>query len=371
MRPFVNKLLLFSMSIMLMLTEGSSARNVSAMLAAVCVSALCSCLEGRKAVLLSCIYCGAACIAEPLRFFLPLILYDSIDREADGWKRFRPCMICLIPVLCEAGRGVSEAMLRNIIFCLTALIIGEYENQSVRMMQRYIGMRDETREKALSLETRNRELREKQDYEVQLATLRERNRIAREIHDNVGHLLTRSIFQVSALQVVYAENEGLNQQLILVRQTLSDAMDNIRNSVHNLHEESIDLRQQLNLLTQQFTFCPVRLSYDAGVLPGEVKYMVIAVVKEALSNVARHSNATEAKVSFLEHPGFYQLIISDNGSRRDQKRQAGGDGRGIGLQNMEERVRALGGVVRIDEKGGYRVFITVPRTRKGTGSDME
>lgn len=371
MRPFVNKLLLFSMSIMLMLTEGSSARNVSAMLAAVCASALCSYLEGRKTVLLSCIYCGAACIAEPLRFFLPLILYDSIDREADGWKRFRPCMICLFPFLCESGRGVSEAMLRNMIFCLTALIIGEYENQSVRMMQRYIGMRDETREKALSLETRNRELREKQDYEVQLATLRERNRIAREIHDNVGHLLTRSIFQVSALQVVYAENEGLNQQLILVRQTLSDAMDNIRNSVHNLHEESIDLRQQLNLLTQQFTFCPVRLSYDAGVLPGEVKYMVIAVVKEALSNVARHSNATEAKVSFLEHPGFYQLIISDNGSRRDQKRQAGGDGRGIGLQNMEERVRALGGVFRIDEKGGYRVFITVPRTRKGTGSDME
>lgn len=350
------------MSMLLMLPAGSSAQNVAAMLAAICVSAWCSYLEGRKAVILSCAYCVVSCCAAPLRFFLPLILYDSVDGETDGWKRFCPGIVCLLlPLLREACEGGAGAMLRNMIFCLAALVIGEYENQSVKMLRRYHGMRDETRERALSLEMRNRELREKQDYEVQLATLRERNRIAREIHDNVGHLLTRSIFQVSALQVVYTADEGLNQQLVLVRQTLSDAMDNIRNSVHNLHEESIDLRQQMHMLTQQFTCCPVYLNYDAGILPKEVKYMAIAVVKEALSNIARHSNATKAEVTFLEHPGFYQLIISDNGSAGAGESETEGDGRGIGLQNMEERVRALGGVFRIDKKGGYRVFISVPK----------
>ena len=53
----------------------------------------------------------------------------------------------------------------------------------------------------------------RQDYEINLATLNERNRIARDIHDNVGHLLTRSILQIGALLTIYKDNtikEGLN-----------------------------------------------------------------------------------------------------------------------------------------------------------------
>lgn len=198
-----------------------------------------------------------------------------------------------------------------------------------------------------------------QDYEVELATLAERNRIAREIHDNVGHLLTRSILQVSAMLVVHSGNTELKEPLLAVKDTLSDAMDNVRQSVHNLHEESINLQQQLTRLTDDFTFCPVQLTYDSTPLPKELNYTFIAIVKEALSNIARHSNATRASVSVLEHPSLYQLRIHDNGTLQTQDSPDG-----IGLFNMEERIRALDGNFHIDRTNGFKIFISIPKRGK-------
>ena len=215
---------------------------------------------------------------------------------------------------------------------------------------------DSTREESLYLEQRNRELLEKQEYEIQLATLTERNRIAREIHDNVGHLLTRSLFQIRAMQVVWKEQEELAAQLSAVKSTLDDAMNNVRSSVHNLYEESVDLQMVLSRLTREFTFCPAALDYNAKIESKELKYCVIAIVREALSNISRHSNATEASVSVLEHPGFYQLIIQDNGTQT----AVSGSG-GIGLMNMRERVEDFHGIFRTENKNGFRIFISIPK----------
>ncbi|MFQ7549831.1 MAG: sensor histidine kinase [Blautia marasmi] len=124
------------------------------------------------------------------------------------------------------------------------------------MMTEFHNSQDSTREESLYLEQRNRELLEKQEYEIQLATLTERNRIAREIHDNVGHLLTRSLFQIRAMQVVWKEQEELAAQLSAVKSTLDDAMNNVRSSVHNLYEESVDLQMVLSRLTRNLPSVP-------------------------------------------------------------------------------------------------------------------
>ena len=78
----------------------------------------------------------------------------------------------------------------------------------------------------------------------------------------------------------------------------------------------MDLESQLRQMIEGFTFCPVALTYEAGDMNVRIKYCFLAVVREALSNVMRHSNATEAKVTVREHPAFYQLIIQDNGTRK-------------------------------------------------------
>lgn len=91
----------------------------------------------------------------------------------------------------------------------------------------------------------------KQDYEIHLATLQERNRIAREIHDNVGHMLSRAILQMGALQTIHRE-EPLHGQLMQINDTLGEAMNSIRESVHDLHNESLDLKQALFDICKEF-----------------------------------------------------------------------------------------------------------------------
>ncbi len=108
----------------------------------------------------------------------------------------------------------------------------------------FIHLRDDSTELKLVMQKRQKELLEKQDYEIHLATLQERNRIAREIHDNVGHMLSRSILQMGALLTIHKE-EPLHEQLSTVNATLGEAMNNIRESVHDLHNESLDLHQTI------------------------------------------------------------------------------------------------------------------------------
>lgn len=197
-----------------------------------------------------------------------------------------------------------------------------------------------------------------QEFEIHVATLKERNRIAREIHDNVGHSLSRAILLVGALETVN-KDEQLKEPLSGLKGTLSDAMDNIRRSVHDLHDESMDLNNSITLLIRDFTFCPVKLDIDAGNgMKKEIKYCMVAIIKEALSNIAKHSNATHASVIIRTSERTYQLLIEDNGTASTNS-----DGTGIGLDNMRERIRALNGTVFFNSENGFRIFATIPREK--------
>ena len=105
-----------------------------------------------------------------------------------------------------------------------------------------------------------------------------------------------------------------------------------------------------------FLTCPVKVRYDAGDLPVDVKICFTAVVREALSNIAKHSSATEARVTVMEHPSFYQLVVSDNGIGKKSGGQVG-----IGLQSMADRVDALRGVFRAESDKGFNIFISIPK----------
>ena len=133
-------------------------------------------------------------------------------------------------------------------------------------------------------------------------------------------------------------------------------------------------------LIDQFPACPVTLRYTCQPVPPPIHYCFIAVVKEALSNIARHSNATSATVSVLEHPALYQLIIEDNGSpsklitqstsSAEKDSSAGFFGSshsrttGIGLHNIQERVTALQGNMIIQTDRGFRIFISIPKNEQ-------
>lgn len=227
------------------------------------------------------------------------------------------------------------------------------------LKEQWLQTRDDSRELTLLLKEKNQMLLKNQDNEIYTATLKERNRIAREIHDHVGHMLSCSILMTGAAKTIN-DDPAVGQTLNQLEDTLHAAMDNIRRSVHDLHDESVDLKDALERLCASCAFCPVTLAYDMErFVPAEIKYCLIAIVKEGLHNIAKHSNARQAQISLQEHPGLYQLSIKDNGTQKKNSSLPG-----MGLANITDRVHSLGGSMQIYREDGFQLFITIPKTRK-------
>lgn len=231
--------------------------------------------------------------------------------------------------------------------------------------------RDELQERALALEARNRDLADRQDYEVELATLAERARIAREIHDNVGHQLTRASLQAEALRVVHADEPGVAADFADVKRTVDEALQLVRTSVHALNDNAVDLSVQLERIVEgarSDSGPQIELEVMTEHAPANVANCFAAVLREALSNTMRHACAHAVTVRCMEHPSFYQLIVTDDGAGGVQA-SGRGAAEGMGLASMRERIEALGGTFTAGPRagdGGWRVFATVPK-QQGDG----
>ena len=101
-------------------------------------------------------------------------------------------------------------------------------------------------------------------------------------------------------------------------------MNSIRESVHDLHDESIDLRQSIAEATREMKeHYQLTVDYDMSPeIPRNVKYCFITAVKEAMSNIAKHSDADKISVILREHPAFYQMTVEDRADHCGRKRSS-------------------------------------------------
>lgn len=296
-----------------------------------------------------------ACIAEPeFLWLLPLVLYESLKRKKIYYGIFGGILYFYnFPHMTTFDRFY-------LFFVFTYMVIIAIRTMKQNQLhKKYIELLDDSRQMEIIMNAKNNEIAAKQDTEIHLATLQERNRIAREIHDNVGHMLSRSILMVGAATAIN-KDENLTECLSELKNTLDQAMTSIRTSVHDLHDDSIDLEESVKSLVSEFTFCPMTLDYDMGKdVERKVKLCFLAILKEAMANIIRHSNATRVEVVLREHPAIYQLLISDNGTC---SKNVSSDG--IGLSNMKERVNGLDGKITITKEHGYRIFVMIPKMNK-------
>lgn len=302
-------------------------------------------------------YSVAALAVPEFAAFLPLVAYDCV--RDDLWP---VRLMWLVPALASL-RLIGQAgtlVLLSLLFCAVAVVLSIRTTLLVRERANSRVVRDSARENSIALEERNRSLQEARDLSVRVATLDERSRIAREIHDNAGHLITRAIMQVEAMKVVHAD-EPAAEDFARVGETLQEAMQTMRASVHNLRDEALDVESQMREALDGCGVADAVLAYEVDELPPEVGLCFLAIVREALSNTVRHSDATSVAVSVREYPGLYQLEVRDNGTG-DSKPSS--ESTGMGLQTMDDRVHALGGTLRTERSNGFRVFASVPRQRE-------
>lgn len=292
--------------------------------------------------------------------FIPVVLYAFAEEDNWPWVT-----LSLVPYLIQYDQLIDapSKVFISLLLSLLALLLKHTHNQNAQLKQELIRKSDAMRELDLHLNEKNRALMAHQDDEIHFATLKERNRIAREIHDHVGHQLSRVLLQIGAQLTV----KPTDASLLSMKDTLDSAMDNLRKSVHDLHDTSIELETQLRQITAQFEKCPVSLTLHLDSVPSmKIKIALVAILKESLSNVTKHSNATEVKISLIEHPSFFQFIIVDNGSAPHSYTPDDPHRHGIGLKNIEQRVTELKGRFLIRTQNGFELFITLPKDERSS-----
>ena len=301
----------------------------------------------------------------------PLVVYGLARLGALGTRHARMvAAIGCIPFVALMARRVPGAPVMALALAICALAallaLRTLQEETVRMSLHAV--RDDLREKVLTLQDTNARLLRAQDYELRAAALAERTRIAREIHDGVGHLLTRLLLQVKALQVVHRDEPGVVSDLATLDTGLDEALDSMRRSVHALSDEGEELATSLNLLGSRCGIDSVSVDCSTDVEPqAAVARCIVAVVREALTNAARHGRAHSARVAVTDYPAFWQVTVDNDGvvPVEDEPVVDGHGSAGLGLRSMTERVEALGGRVRITPRPRFTVFATIPKNGQG------
>jgi signal transduction histidine kinase len=220
-----------------------------------------------------------------------------------------------------------------------------------------------------------------QEYSTQaeeLSVIRERNRIAREIHDTLGHALTLLSVQLeTATQLEARGDPRLHEELLQARQVTKACLTDVRHSVEALRPDEASagsLQEQLRKLVAEFeTTCrQTRITLDleeaTHPLNLEVRLTLYRCAQEALTNIRKHARASKVLLRLStsdEQGGQVELTVLDNGQRPEPSHEQRASG--YGLRGMRERVALLDGILQACSKSGYgwRVDVVLPLTPRG------
>jgi signal transduction histidine kinase len=211
----------------------------------------------------------------------------------------------------------------------------------------------------------NAQLREYALRIEELATVQERNRIARDIHDSVGHALTVSNLHLEAALKLWQTDPGeATEFLIEAKQLGSNALKEVRQSIATLRVDplvGLSLPEAIANLVEEFqrssgilTILEINLQ---SAIKNEIKVAIYRIIQESLTNICKHASATEVKI-IIQTTTNLMLIIQDNGKGF----QINQNTTGFGLQSMRDRALAIGGNLNIETtpNGGCKIIASFP-----------
>lgn len=220
------------------------------------------------------------------------------------------------------------------------------------------------------LEEAQTELRAHADQVEELAITRERNRMAREIHDTLGHYLTLLAVQLeTALKLEERDDARLRDELVEARRVAAECLAEVRRSVAALRPAdptAVSFSAALTRLAHEFEAAvpdaEVVLDVEgpAQALQPETRVALYRCAQESLTNIRKHAHASKVLVRLRVDDESAELTVLDNGAGA----ASGADGHepGFGLLGMRERIALLGGTVtaRAEPGRGWRVDVHVP-----------
>jgi len=219
------------------------------------------------------------------------------------------------------------------------------------------------------VEERAERLEREREEQARAAVAEERARIARELHDVVGHSVSVMTVQASGVRrLLRPEQEREREALLIVEQTGREALAEMRRLVGVLRrpEEAPALAPQPSLqyldklvdqVRESGLTVDLKVEGEAAKLPASVDLAAYRLVQEGLTNTLKHAQADRAEVLVRYGNGEVELVVADDGNGK-----GGGDGSGHGLVGLRERIAVCGGELETGPRtgGGYEVRARLP-----------
>ena len=228
-------------------------------------------------------------------------------------------------------------------------------------------------ESSAELEQAHRQLQEYASQVEELTIVRERNRVAREIHDTLGHYLSILNIQLETISKLQERDPARAiSEVAEARRVAAQSMQEVRNAINALRPTSmasLNLSEAIARLGSDFerTSDGVELVMDLETelpsLSPDIQVALYRTAQEALTNIRKHTQASKVLVRLRYENEEMELVILDNGKGESNSERKHTDG--FGLIGLRERVALLGGKVSygLAEQGGFRVSVSIPVPR--------
>jgi len=241
--------------------------------------------------------------------------------------------------------------------------------QNASFVQDVLDELDQSLVKAQEYQVRLRQM----SSQVLTAQEEERKRIARELHDDTAQALTSVLVRLRLLERSL-EDERLQRRLTELRDLTGATLEGVRRMAIDLRPPMLDdlgLEAALQSHVQDFSQrWPIKTTFASsrlGRLPAVVELALYRIVQEALSNVAKHGNASQVEVRLTRKGRALELVVEDDGCGFDVEAIRDSRESGLGLFGMEERLALVGGTLRVESAvgEGTRVSADVLLPRSG------
>jgi signal transduction histidine kinase len=214
------------------------------------------------------------------------------------------------------------------------------------------------------------ELQASRDAEAEAAMLRERSRLARDMHDVLAHSLSGLMLQLEGARMLAAQSDANGQlppALDRAHHLARAGLDEARRAIAALRDEELPGANRLEQLTANFehdSHIPTSLTFDGAPRPldSETSLTIYRVAQEALTNIRKHSSPLRVELQLRYDPDGIRFTVRDHAERsepsQDLSRLGGG---GYGLTGMRERAALLGGTLKAaSTDDGFHVELWIP-----------
>jgi two-component system, NarL family, sensor histidine kinase DesK len=199
---------------------------------------------------------------------------------------------------------------------------------------------------------------------IALAAVAERERIARDLHDVLGHTLSVIVLKAElAGRLVERDPQRATAEIGDVERTARTALAEVREAIGGYRARGLaaEIETARRALDAAGVTLTVENDMGSARLAATEETVLALALREAVTNIVRHAQAKHCRLRFISEDGHQRLLVEDDGEHTVARE-------GNGLRGMRERIEALGGNMRLERESGTRLFIELPLRTEGATS---